>query len=138
MTTLKENYEMTDDDTNFIAMSAKRGQKCISCSKMISLIEKETYMCSKCKQYFCVECFPLFVVALKCPGSFQEEHEPIMVKITRTIKEYAPLGISIDQIEREKKSQVQTKSSIKIMPDGNNSKKEQSDSTKPKLKILDD
>lgn len=124
------------DDNDIIAMSSKHGQKCVSCSKLISLVEKETYMCSKCKQYFCTECFPLFVDASKCPGSFQEEHEPIMVRITRTVKEYAPLGVSIDQIEREQKSQVQTKSSIKIMPD--DSKKGTSDPSKPKLKILDD
>ena len=79
---------MSDDDSNIISMSAKHSQKCISCSKTISLIEKETYMCSKCKQYFCTECFPLFVEADICPGAFQEEHSPIMVRITRTIKEY--------------------------------------------------
>ncbi len=126
---------MSDDDS-IIAMSSKHGQKCISCSKLISLVEKETYMCSKCKQYFCTECFPLFVNASKCPGNFQEEHEPIMVRITRTVKEYAPLGVSIDQIERETKSQTQKKSSLKIMPDDTD--KKSSDSSKPKLKILDD
>lgn len=132
----KANY-VTDDDTNFIAMSAKHSQKCISCSKNISLIEKETYMCSKCKQYFCTECFPLFVNATKCPGSFHDEHEPIMVRITRSVKEYAPLGVSIDQLERTKNTSSSTKSSLKIMSDETENRPK-SESTKPKMKILDD
>ena len=128
-----------NDDDSLISMTSKHSQKCISCSKNISLIEKETYMCSKCKQYFCLECYPLFLNESKCPGSFnQEEHEPIMVRITRTIKEYAPLGVSIDQLERTKNSQGYTQSSAKIMPDNDTDNKEKSKSTKPKLKILDD
>ena len=127
-----------NDDDSLISMTSKHSQKCISCSKNISLIEKETYMCSKCKQYFCLECYPMFLNVSKCPGSFnQEEHEPIMVRITRTVKEYAPLGVSIDQLERTKNSQSQSQSSVKIMPD-DTTDKEKSNSTKPKLKILDD
>ena len=136
MMTQKVNY-MVDDDSNLIAMTSKHSQKCISCSRIISLIEKETYMCSKCKQYFCTECFPLFVNADKCPGGFQEVHEPIMVRITRTIKEYAPLGVSIDQIEKNKTSSKPTKSSIKIIND-ENQKKDSNDPKKPRLKILDE
>ena len=118
-------------------MSSKHSQKCISCSKIISLIEKETYMCSKCKQYFCTDCFPLFLDAPKCPGSFHEEHEPIMVRITRSVKEYAPIGVSIDQIEKNKNSSS-IKSSLKIMSDSEGQVKPNSGETKPKLKILDD
>ena len=128
---------MDEKDANLIAMTSKHSQKCISCSKTISLIEKETYMCSKCKMYFCNECFPLFVNASKCPGSFQEEHEPIMVRITRTVKEYAPLGVSIDQIEKEKQTPKPQKTSIKIMSDSTEGKNK-GDSKKPKLRILDD
>ena len=129
---------MDKKDSDIINMTSKHSQKCVSCSKAISLIEKETYMCSRCKQYFCLECFPLFVDATKCPGSFQEEHEPIMVRITRSIKEYAPLGVSIDQIERSKNKPSDSQSSIKIMPEDNSAKKDSSGSSKPKLKILDD
>lgn len=133
----KANY-VTDDDTNIITMSAKHSQKCISCSKTISLIEKETYMCSRCKQYFCTECFPLFLDATKCPGSFHDEHEPIMVRITRSIKEYAPIGVSIDKLERNKESGASGKSSLKIISDNEEQNKPKTDNSKPKLKILDD
>ena len=129
---------MDEKDTNIISMTSKHAQHCVSCSKLISLIERETYMCSKCKVYFCTECYPLFVNADKCPGSFQQEHEPIMVRITRTVKEYAPLGVSIDQIERSKTSESKIPSSLKIMPDSDSKTNEKTNPSKPKLKILDD
>jgi hypothetical protein len=129
---------MSEDENKLISMTSKHSQKCISCSKIISLIEKETFMCSKCKKYFCSECAPTFLDAVNCPGGIQEIHEPIMVKITRSIKEYAPLGISIDQIEKIKNSPNKSNASIKVISEETNKNEKPQDSVKPRLKILDD
>ena len=128
---------MDDSDKNVVRMQSKYSQHCKSCSKLISLNEKITFLCSKCKNYFCEEC-AMFLNEnsedgiFNCPGGELDPHSAIIVKVTRNVKEYLPMGVSIDELER-KKSSDQKKSTIKIIdPNPKNSNK------KPSLKILDD
>ena len=131
-----------DEDT--IKMQSKNIQVCIACAKNISLSDKLTYMCSKCKLYFCEECAIFYNnnslnTVDNCPGGKTDPHESIMVRITRTIKEYAPLGVSIEKLESNKKTSQQSKSTIKILTDTENDLKNTSkEKNKPKFKILED
>ena len=131
---------MEDIDKNIVQMQSKYSQNCKSCSKMISLNEKITYLCSKCKLYFCEDC-ALFLnentsnLVNNCPGGDKEPHDSIMVKITRNIKEYLPIGLSIDDLERNSNSVGKKKNSIRIIDPKTN---DSSSNKKPRLKILDD
>lgn len=124
-------------DKNTIRMQSKYSQNCKSCSKQITLNEKVTYLCTKCKLYFCEEC-AVFLndnesnILNNCPGGVKDPHDSIMVKITRNIKEYLPIGISIDDLERNEKSSKPQKNTLTIIEDHEPASKQ------GKMKILDD
>ena len=132
---------MTENfNKNIIKMQAKYNQTCKGCSQTINLIEKVTYMCTKCNFYFCEDCANFYNenesgTKNNCPGGDTDPHESIMVKITRNIKEYSPIGIGIDELEKKKTQTKNVKSTLKILDD-----KSSNDVTnkKSKLKILDD
>ena len=129
---------MNEKDETVIKFQSKYSQNCKSCSKVISLNEKFTFLCSKCKFYFCEECALFFNenssnAQNNCPGGENNDpHDSIMVKITRNIKEYMPIGVSIDQLER--KQDIKTQQSTMKIIDNDNSEPPK----KSKLKILDD
>ena len=131
---------MNEINKNIVKMQSKFSQNCKSCSKLISLNEKITYLCTKCKMYFCEEC-ALFLNQNEvnkintCPWWEKDPHDSIMVKITRNIKEYLPIGISVNDLEKKVKNKEQENSTIKIIDsktDESNIKK------KSRVKILDD
>jgi len=71
-----------------------------------------------------------------CPGGDLEPHEAIIAKITRTAKEYAPIGVSIDVLEKKKSLNMdETISTIKILDSEDSSLKKKKGSG---VKILDD
>ena len=134
------NNTMDNIDKNIIQMQSKFTQNCKSCSKLITLNEKITYLCSKCKLYFCEEC-AIFLnenaskVINNCPGGDKKPHDSIMVRITRNVKEYLPIGLSIEDLERKANNMDKKKSSIRIIDSKNN---DSNSNKKPRLKILDD
>lgn len=127
---------MNNRDIDIIHFQSKHSQQCRSCGKRISLIEKITYLCTKCKNYFCEECASFLNQNTtnkkdNCPGGDHQQHEAIIAKITRTVKEYAPIGVSIDVLEKQKSLQSSA-STVKILDSDESKKKKKSG-----VKILD-
>ena len=97
--------------------------QCIGCRRPIDLTTTVTFMCTKCKNYFCAECANYFnelaeKVPDSCPGSKEVsigKHTAIIAKITRTIKESNPMGVSITELERSAKSRIIEKPTMKII-----------------------
>lgn len=111
-------------------------QKCRSCGQRIELTARLTYMCSKCKNYFCEECAMFLHQNVgqtnnNCPGSAENDpHDVFMVKITRNIKETHPIGVSMDKLEK----QGQEQSTVRVLRPGEGVHS----AKKPSLRILEE
>lgn len=96
---------------------------CIGCRRPIDLTATITFMCTKCKNYFCEECAYYFndlpeKTSNLCPGSKAVaigNHTVVLAKITRTIKESNPMGVSITELERKTKSRIIENPTMKIL-----------------------
>lgn len=79
-------------------------QYCSGCSRKINLIDIETYMCARCKNYLCVECALFYHENVSqlddnCPGDTNNSHHISLIRITRKIKEFNPSGVSIQYLK---------------------------------------
>ena len=121
---------MTED---YIKLPPKNiTQYCSGCGRRVDLQATETFMCSHCKNYFCEECAYFYHenIAKNCPGDKSDPHNIVLVKITRLIKEFSPMGVSIQQLENNTEL-GRSKSGLIIQSESINTSNEEA-------KIIDD